>query len=168
MLTRRLGAGLACLALIGGLGACGSSGGSSASKKDYQAALDSFCKAVETGSNKVQTDASSVQTSAATNPQDAIKKIGGVLSTFATTINTALGKLKSADVPSDYSKFNGQAVKGIGELVTKVKAAADAAATGNAAAVSKLGATLGNIKLPGLPKELADKAPSCSRISTTK
>lgn len=160
----RASAALACVALAGGLGACGG-GGSDSSKSDYQAALNQFCKSVETGSNKVQTDASSVQTTAASDPKAAIKKIGTVLGTFATTIDDALTKLKAADVPSDYKDFNQGAVSGVDELVTKVRAAAKAASTGDVQAVTQLGSTLNDIKLPDLPKELADKAPSCSRIS---
>jgi soluble cytochrome b562 len=160
----RAAAALTTIALAGGLGACGG-GGDDSSKKDYQSALDSFCKSVESGSNKVQTDASSVQTTASSDPKAAIKKIGTVLGTFATTIDDALTKLKGADVPSDYQDFNDGAVKGVDELVTKVRAAAKAASTGNVQAVTQLGSTLNDIKLPDLPKELADKAPSCSRIS---
>lgn len=161
---RRTAAALSCVALAGGLGACGG-GDDGGSKKDYQAALNTFCKSVEDGSKKVQTDAVAVQGTAAKDPKAAIKKIGGVLGTFATTIDGALTKLKSADVPSDYKSFNDGAVKGVTELVTKVQAAAKAAGTGDIQAVTSLGTTLGNIKLPDLPKELADKAPSCSRIS---
>jgi hypothetical protein len=155
---------LSCVALAGGLTACGG-GDDGGSKKDYQSALDTFCKSVETGSKKVQTDAVAVQGTASQDPKAAIKKIGGVLGNFATTIDGALTKLKSADVPSDYKDFNDGAVKGVTELVTKVQAAAKAAGTGDIKAVTSLGTTLGDIKLPDLPKELADKAPSCSRIS---
>jgi len=164
-LRRRLGATLACATLVAGLSACGGDDdGGGGSKGDYQSALNTFCKSVETGSNTFKTEATSVQTSAGSNPTAAIKKLGTLLDDFASTIDGALTKLKAVDVPGDYEKFSDQAIKGVDQLVSTVRDAAKAATSGNAEAVTKLGSALDSLKLPDLPKDLADKAPACGSI----
>jgi hypothetical protein len=165
---RRLGAGLSAVAIAASLGAAGcGGGGDNSSSKDYASALNTFCKTVEDGSKQVQSDATSVQGSAAKDPKTAIKKLGGVLGTFADTIDGGLGKFKQADVPSKYQDFNKNATAGIADLVGKLRSAAKSASTGNVQAITTLGNTLDGVKLPDLPKDLTKNAPACSRISAS-
>jgi hypothetical protein len=158
----RAAAALACVVIGAGLSACG--GGDDGKKADYQKALDRFCGAMEQGTKKVQTDAAAVQASGAKSATDAVKRIGGVLGTFAGTMDGALTKLKAVDVPGDYKDFNGEVVKGVDDLVAKLRSAAKQAEAGDVKGVQALSSSLTN-KLPGLPTELADKAPACGRIT---
>jgi hypothetical protein len=164
MTSRRAAAALACVVLGAGLGACGGDDGDDG-KADYQRALNGFCRSMEDGTKAVQTGAAEVQSASASDPKSAVKSIGTVLETFASTMNGALTKLKAADVPSDYEKFHGDAVKGVGQLVTKVQDVAKAALAGDTDAVLKLGGNLTAVKLPNLPGDLAEKTPACGRIS---
>lgn len=165
LMRGRIGAGLACLALTGGLAACGG-GNDDGTKKDYQAAINTFCKTVETGANKVQTDVTAAQGAAASDPTKIFAKIGGALDSFATSVDGGLSRFKKADVPGEYKDFNNQAVSGISSLVSKLRDAAKAATAGDAAALTKFSQTLGNVKFPKLPADLAKGAPSCGRISS--
>jgi len=162
--SSRAAAALACVALGAGLGACGGDDGDDA-KADYQRVLNGFCRSMEDGTKAVQSGAAEVQSSGASNPKTAVKRIGTVLDGFAKTMDGALTKLKAADVPGDYEKFHDDAVKGVGQLVTKVQDVAKAAVAGDTDAVLKLGSNLTAVKLPNLPGDLAAKTPACGRIS---
>jgi hypothetical protein len=158
----RIAAAAVCCAVLGaGLVACG---GDDGKKAGYEHALNRFCSAMEQGTNKVQSDAAKVQSGGAQTPGQAVKQIGGVLTTFAGTMDGALTKLKAVDVPGDYKTFNADVVKGVGDLVGKLRAAATQAAAGNVKGVQALSSSLTN-KLPGLPSELAKNAPACGRIT---
>jgi hypothetical protein len=162
--TLRLAVVAVCCAVLGaGLGACGG-GGDDGKKTGYERALNRFCSAMEQGTSKVQTDAAAVQSAGTQTPSQAVKRIGGVLGTFATTMDGALTKLKAVDVPGTYKTFNADVVKGVGDLVTKLRAAAKQAEAGNVKGVQALSSSLTN-KLPGLPAELAKNAPACGRIT---
>ncbi len=164
MTSPRAAAALACVVLGAGLGACGGDDGDDG-KAGYQRALNGFCKSMEDGTQAVQTGAAEVQSSTAGTPDAAVKRIGTVLETFASTMDGALTRLKAADVPGDYEKFHNDAVKGVGQLVSKVQDVAKAAVKGDAEAVEKLGGNLTAVKLPNLPGDLAAKTPACGRIS---
>jgi hypothetical protein len=157
----RAAAALCCAVLGAGLGACG---GDDGSKAGYERALNSFCTAMEKGTVKVQSDSAALQSSGTTDPSKLVKGIGGVLGTFATTMERAVTKLDDVEVPGAYKNFNGDVVKGVDDLVGKLRAAAKQASSGDVRGVQALSSSLKG-KLPGLPKDLAKHAPACGRIS---
>jgi hypothetical protein len=159
--TSRAAAALCCVALGVGLGACG---GDDDKKAGYERALNSFCSAMEKGTAKVQSDSAELQSSGSPNASELVKGIGGVLGTFATTMDRAVTTLRGVDVPGDYKDFNKDVVNGVDDLVGKLREASKQAAKGDVRGVQALSSSLKG-KLPGLPKDLAKKAPACGRIS---
>ena len=155
------------IALVGALLIAGCGGGGGASKGDYQASIDLFCKSIKGAATRVQTDATKLQSSAATNPKAAITGFGTTLQRFADDTRSALTAFRKTGVPSDYKDFNDKAVTGFDGVIAKLTAAAKAAKAGNAAALTSLGTDLSSVKLPNLPKDIAGKAKNCADISSS-
>jgi len=149
---------------VAGCGGGGDGGGGS-SKKDFEAATNSFCQAVTQAAQQVQKDATSLQGSASKDPKKAVRQLSGALGTFAQPTRTALDKFRAADAPDQYADFHDQVVKGFGTVVSKLQEAATAAKSGNVQAISALGRSLNGIKLPDPPKEIKDNAPACRDIA---
>jgi hypothetical protein len=156
---RAAAAALCCLVLLSGCG--GDDGGNKAA---YEQALNTFCSAMEKGTAKVQSDSTKLQSSGANDPRALVRGSGGVLGTFATTMDRAVAKLRATDVPGSYKKFNDDVVAGVSDLVAKLREASKQAAAGDVRGVQALSSSLKG-KLPGLPPALAKKAPACGSIS---
>ncbi|HEX6390139.1 MAG TPA: hypothetical protein VFZ89_11840 [Solirubrobacteraceae bacterium] len=159
MILRAAAAGLCCVALFTGCG-----GDDDGDKAGYERALNTFCSAMEKGTAKVQADSAKLQSGGSRDPRQLVKGIGGVLGTFATTMERAVTKLRDVDVPGDYERFNTDVVNGVNDLVGKLREAAKQARAGDVRGVQALSSSLKG-ELPGLPTDLAKKAPACGRIS---
>jgi hypothetical protein len=169
MRLRRVRCALACLLALGvlGAGAAGCGGGSDgSSKKTYEGKINTFCTDVKTAAAKVSSDSAKLQAGAAKDPQKAVKGFGTTLQTFADSTQTALDKLRKADVPESYRSFNDKAVTAFRGVIGKLHAAADGAKSGDLSALSSLGTDLGAVKLPSLPKDIANNAKACADISS--
>ncbi len=154
MTLARVAAGLCCAALLAGCG-----GGGKDDTAGYERALNSFCSAMENGAEKVASDSQRLTTTVQ-DKRARLRGVGGVLGTFATTMQRAVARLRTVDVPSDYEKLNGDIVDGVGGYVSKLREASRQAASGNARKVQALSSSLKN-ELPVIPKALADKTPAC-------
>jgi hypothetical protein len=164
MRLRRVRCALACLLALGalGAGAAGCGGGSDgSSKKTYEGKINTFCTDVKTAAGRFQADATKLQASAATNRQ---KAIGTTLSTFADATESAVDKLRKADVPKSYASFNDRTVKAFDGVVVKLRAAAKGVKAGDVSGLLGLEAALR--KLPNLPPDIAKRAKACADISS--
>jgi soluble cytochrome b562 len=146
---------------------CGGGGDAGASKKDYAASLNTFCSSVKGAAQQVQKDAAKVQASGgAKTPKQAVKTLAGPLATYATSTKAALDKFRTVKAPSDYADYQKKAVSGFDSVIAKLNEASSAAQSGDLKAITALGTSLSEVKLPTLPASLKDTARACADIAS--
>lgn len=166
--TSQLLAVVSVTALAGGLAACGGDDAADAAKEaraKYAGAVNSFCGDIQASASTIEADVRKATANAGTDPKAATDALAGVLSDFSGRINTSLGTLQKAEVPEDYRTFHDGAVSGISRMVGVLDQAAAGIKKGEFEALNDVGTTIDKIEVPDPPKELAEAAPACDKLS---
>lgn len=153
----------ACLAVAG----CGGGGGDEAT---YVKTYEGACAKIVTATKDFQTSLSGLGTSAASDPNKAVQAIKTGADKLFTTFGDQLDVMAKADAPDKFSDFQGSVSDNADKSREGIdKAKKTLAGISSLQDFSKVGQSLEGIDVggtKGLPKELADQAPSCKTLNS--
>jgi hypothetical protein len=162
---------LPALLTTAGLAVAGCGGGGGGDEDAYVRSYESACKNIVTATKDLQKTVSEVRSSSGSDPKEAFSALKGATTTFLDEVGREIPRLAQAEAPDKFSDFQDsvkenedEATKGIDQAKREVEK------TRTLQDLSNLDEVFDKIDVgtsEDLPKELADKAPSCKTLENS-
>ncbi len=125
----------------------------------YGTAVNAFCTDVRASLRGFEREAAAAGSAA--DSQTAARAFGAAVERLSAGLRRSTGKLRDADPPGQYARFDADAVRGFDEAARRLDAVATSARAGDLDALRDIDRRLGDLDVPAAPPELRRSAPAC-------